>query len=176
MNKGKNIVQAFQFIQNFYREVAQLATKLDDLMEQKGWRSARGNTATSLVSKDLLKPDKWLPDGIFRLYVNKKIADVRKGVVICFVTEELKEPILIISTMKYNKNKKATDWDIWNLWFDNDKRVLNKDYIEYNPEDKDQYIYKGVIKKASMYAISLVKITNEEEIKSKVFKKLMEQK
>lgn len=174
--KGENIVKAFKFIQRFYKEVSQLLRKLDDLMEENGWTSAKGNTTTSEVSKDLQKPEKWLPDGSFRLFENEKFPHIRKGIVINYVFEDrIKEPILILGRVKYKTLEKAQDWDIWNLWFDDRKeRVLYKDYLESKPENKMWYLEKGVIDEASLYAMNLLDLANEEDIKDKIFQKLSE--
>ena len=48
--KGENITKAFVFIQNFYKEVAQLIVKLDDLMEKKDGQ-VRGETLRLLKSQ-----------------------------------------------------------------------------------------------------------------------------
>ena len=176
MNKGRNITKAFEFVRRFYGEVAQLASKLDDLMEHENWRSARGNTVTSLVSKDLLKPELWLPDSIFRLYENRKVTALIKGIVIYFISEDLTEPILIMGTIKYRKRKEAQDWDIWNLWIANERRSLNKDYAERDSVANEPYVHEGVIDRACLYAINLMNIKSEEDIKTKIFNKLMQQK
>jgi len=170
--KGENIIKAFRFIQKFYSEIAQLFLKLDDLMEREGWDSARGNTTTSDVSKDIQKPAKWLPDGSFRLYENKSFANVRKGIIACYIHEKLKEPILILGAITYHKMDEAQDWDIWNLWFYGPGEK-NVGLLFSEDEPKRNFIREGIIKKANLFAINLVDITNEEDIKNKVFKKLL---
>jgi len=172
--KGENITKAFVFIQNFYKEVAQLIVKLDDLMEKEGWTSARGSTTTSEVSVGLKSPEKWLPDASFRLYENAKGDRVRKGIVPCYIYEgRIEEPLLIMGRITYEKVDKAQDWDIYNLWFDDTKeRVPYKEYKESRPENRDLFIEKDVIDEAVLYAINLVDVGNEEDIKNKVYKKL----
>jgi len=171
--KGENITKALKFMRTFYVEIAQLLMKLDDLMEREGWMSARGNRTTSLLSKDLKNPEKWLPDACFRLYENKQLPSVRKGIVIDYATEGNKEPVLIIGSITYRNIKDELDWDLWNLWFEDEKhKVLNKDYFETDPETNN--IRKGAIKNASLYTINLVEIANEEDIKNKIYIKLMQ--
>lgn len=170
--KGKNITEAFQFMHTFYSEVAQLFIKLDDLMEKEGWISARGNTTTTDVSKDLLKPKKWLPEESFRLYENKDIPNMRKGIIVSYVHENIEEPLLIIGAITYNNVGEAEDLDILKIWFwDKKQKILNKAYFEFEYENEE---LPNKIKKNVLCAMDLVDITSEEDIKNKVLKKMME--
>ena len=172
-NKGENIVTAIRYIQNFYSEVAQLFTRLDDLMQQKEWTSARGNTTSRECSTDLLKPKMWLPKGNFRLYENERRPNLRKGITICYNHEEINEPLLICGTITYNDIKEAEDWDMWDLWFeDKQQKILNTNYFDFDL-DKERLNQK-LGKKNCIYAMNLVQISTEEDIKEKIFKKLME--
>jgi hypothetical protein len=171
--KGENITKAFKFMQTFYVEIADLLIKLDDLMEREYWVSARGDRTTSLLSKNLKNPRKWLPDACFRIYGNKKFPNVRKGIVIDYATEGNKEPVLILGSITYENTRDELDWDLWNLWFESEKhRILYKDYFEAEPESEN--VRKGVIKNCHLYTINLVDVSDEEDIKNKIFNKLME--
>jgi hypothetical protein len=174
--KGENILKTYRYVQGFFKEVAQLFQKIDDLMEKDGWDSAIGNLTTLDLSKDLLKPEKWLPEASFRLYKNDRAPQIRKGIVVSYIHQEkIKEPILIMGKIEYKKLEKASPWDIWSLWFDERlQRVLYKDYLESEPENKDMYIEKDVIASAALHAINLVDVTNEENILNKVFQRLSE--
>ncbi|OGC78432.1 MAG: hypothetical protein A2Z27_00320 [candidate division Zixibacteria bacterium RBG_16_50_21] len=176
--KGENILKAYRFVQGFFKEVAQLFRKLDDLMAKDGWDSAVGNLTTLDLSKDLLKPERWLPEASFRLYENEMFPQIRRGIVVSYIhREKIKEPVLIMGKIEYKKLEKASPWDIWSLWFDERlKRVLNKDYFESEPENKDMYIEKDVIANVALHAINLVDVASEEDIKNKVFHKLGELK
>src|SRR4030042_3938172 len=145
-------------------------------MEENGWDSAYGNLTTLELSKDLLKPERWLPEASFRLYQNDKSPQIKKGIVVAYIyKEKIVEPVLIMGKIEYKKLEKASPWDLWSVWFDERiERTLYKDYYESEPENKDMYIEKDVISKATLYSMSLVDIANEEDIKNKIFNKLSE--
>ena len=171
-DKGKNITKAIQYVQSFYEEVAQLFIKLDDLMGYEGWTSARGNTTTSFVSKDLLRPKNWLPEGSFRLYENKNFPNVRKGVTVCYIHKKIDEPLLLIGFITYDDIINAGEWDLWYLWFwDETKKELGEDIFEFTYENEE---FQNKIRKNGIYALNLVDIKNEDDIKEKVFGKLLE--
>lgn len=170
--KGGNITKAFKFIQNFYSEIAQLFTKLDDLMEREGWKSARGNTTTSVVSKDLQRPKQWLPDGSFRLYENDNFPNERRGVTVGYVHDEIKEPIIIIGKVTYKDLNEAEDWDLWKLWFDNKQpMILNKDITSFDSENEK--LSERIGPNTCIHAINLVDLAKEEDIKGKILNKLL---
>lgn len=172
--KGENITKAFIFIQKFYSEVAQLFTKVDDLMEKERWDSAKGNTTTSEVSKDLLKPTQWLPSRSFRLYKNEKFPNVRIGLIVCYGHENIEEPLLIIGKIDYKDIQDAEYWDMWNLWFnDKQQKTLNEDNFSFDPDDED--LSKKLGGKCWIHAMNLVEINSEEDIKNKIFDKIINQ-
>lgn len=171
-DKGINITNAIQYVQSFYEEVAQLFIKLDDLMGHEGWMSARGNTTTSFVSKDLLRPKNWLPEGSFRFFENKDFPNMRKGVMVCYVHKKIDEPLLLIGSITYDDINNAGDWDLWYLWFwDMTKKRLGINIYEFTYDNEE---FQNKIRKNGICAMNLVDIRNEDDIKEKVFNKLLE--
>jgi len=172
--KGKSILEVIKYIQQFFSEIAQVMQKVDDLMEKEGWKQLYGNTVTTGVSKDLLKPEEWLPFMNFRVYGKDNNSNAIKGITFYYDPEELEQPIIITGMVEYKDKKTLPNWKdywvLWNLWAEDKneaKKVDGTHYNEFNTEEMKS------LRKAKLFAYNLVDIKNEADIKNKLTDELI---
>jgi len=173
---GRNIALAFRYIQQIFKETSQLMKKLDSLMG-KDWIPTYGNRTTKEVTSQLAYPESWLVQGSFRLYSSRKEPSIRKGITIAYWSDEIEEPILIAGKLNYildettGRPKAEDHWDLWYAWFEKDfeKKIIDgsvqKVKIEATP-------LRDYIREAKAFAIPLVSIQSETDIKTKLYDKL----
>ena len=175
---GKQMTLAFQYIQQIFRETAQLMTTLDDLMGGD-WIPTYGNRTTRDVTSHLAHPDDWLVRAVFRVYDSKDSPGLRKGISIAYWGNGLEQPILIGGRLDYFVPEGADEPDVRGYW------DLSKAWFEEGPEDKriDGSIYqvdpsegslKDHIRDAHVFAIPLASVESEDDIRTKVYRRLKE--
>ena len=176
-DSGQKIKSVFDYVQQIFRESAQLIRTLDKLME-KDWVSAYGGRITKEVTSDLNFPDYWLVEAIFRIYKSKKQNNIRKGITIVYWGESIDQPILIGGTLDYYLDKKtglpnkSDHWDIYYSWFEDGLKEKISDGtpydINYESDGPRNYLKKG-----RFFALPLIEIRSEENVKSKIYEMLM---
>jgi hypothetical protein len=175
IDQGKNMRLAFEYVQQIFRETSQLMKKLDSLMG-KDWVPTYGNRTTRDVTSHIDEPDGWLVEAVFRIYNSRKEPRVKKGITIAFWGDDIEEPILVAGKLKYVVDKtskkiaKDNHWDLWGGWFYNDSGVPIADGVvrELNDKSKVEHVLD-----AKGFAIPLVSITSEKDIKTKIYDKLI---
>jgi len=181
-NLGRNMGLAFRYVQQIFKETAQLMIKLDNLMG-KNWKPTYGNRTTKEVTSHIEKPEGWLVEASFRIYDSKSKPNIKRGITVAYWSEDIEEPILIAGKMDYLLNKKTGEpknqdhWDLWNAWFAKDYEMKKIDGTVYETklESDDELIeeIKDHIKEAKVFAIPLAHIRSEDDIEKKVYEKLM---
>jgi hypothetical protein len=174
-NLGRNMGLAFRYIQQIFKETAQLMRKLDSLMG-KDWIPTYGNRTTRDVTSRIDDPDYWLVEASFRIYDSKNEPSIKKGITIVYWGENIDQPILIVGKMSYildsttGRPKSTQHWDLWDAWFERDHEGKKTDGTVYEVkyEQEDDYI-----EEARVFAIPLVSIQSEDDIKTKIYDKLI---
>ncbi len=175
---GTSIKLAFEYVRQVFKETAQLMTKLDDLMGAD-WTPCYGNTITKDVSRDLQRPGDWLARGCFRLYERKGDPGVRKGIAVRYVGGGIERPILIGGRLDYVLAKgsaapEASDhWDLRHAWFEagpEDKRIDGTVYCA----EPEEALLGDHVDAAQVFAIPLVSIASEDDIRTEVYDRLMD--
>jgi hypothetical protein len=166
---------AFTYIQQIFRETAQLMRTLDTLMG-KDWQFTFGNRTTRDVTSHIDDPEWWLPEASFRIYDSIKEPSIKKGITIQYWHKDLDQPILIGGKLVYHldskskKPKNQQHWDLWGAWFERgieDPRIDGSVYkVEYEQEG-------DYIEASEVFALPLTSITSENAIKTKVYDKLI---
>lgn len=96
---------------------------LQDFDKHAAWPSVSvfQNTAT----KDLTyatSAQYWMPEGVFRYLSCKDHPRLVEAITVCFLDDELEEPILLIGRLEYAEDPLQTramcdGWDLWFLYF-----------------------------------------------------------
>ena len=168
-NKEQNLINAFQYIKTFYREVAQMLEDIEELMDKEGWTSMGDSTVTADLSKSLANPDLWLSYYLYKNFKNDEERNYKKGILIFFDIENNKFPISIVYGNVKITNQKYERWDMWHLWADNRDKLksLNGEIIPVKTESNGNKIDGKLI------AIPLTMISTKECLKEKVVDKLL---
>ncbi|TET40104.1 MAG: hypothetical protein E3J66_07345 [Dehalococcoidia bacterium] len=172
---GENIGLAFRYIQQIFKETAQLMRKLDGLMG-KDWRPTYGNRTTRDVTSHIDDPDYWLVEASFRIYDSTNEPNTKKGITVVYWGENIDQPILIVGKMDYildsttQRPKRQHHWDLWDAWFERDYEERKTDGTVYQVkyEREDDYV-----EEARVFAIPLISIQSEDDIKTRVYDKLI---
>ncbi len=173
---GKNMGLAFRYVQQIFKETAQLMRQLDSLMG-KDWMPTYGNRTTKEVTSHLGWPENWLVEASFRIYDYKIEPSIRKGITVAYWGKEIEEPILIAGKMNYildektGKPKTDDHWDLWRTWSEEDygNKKIDGSIHHVTPEESP---LKEYIKTAEVFALPLVAIQSEDDIKTKIYEPL----
>jgi hypothetical protein len=175
---GKNIGLAFKYIQQIFKETSQLMKKMDSLMG-KDWIPTYGNRTTKEVTSHLSNPENWLVEASFRIYDSKMESNIKRGITVAYWSKEIEEPILIGGKMDYildektKKPKNHDHWDLWSIWFEEEyeKKITDGSICYIRPGESQ---LKSYIKEAKVFAVPLVSIQSEDDIKTRVYDLLIE--
>jgi len=174
---GRGITLAFEYIQRVYHETAQLMGRLDDLVAAE-WPPARGNLITSELSRNLNRPDDWLATKCFRIYSSKTETGVRRGITVVYCGEGIDQPILIGGQLDYILGNNTDGLAASGY------AVFSTAWLKQGPEDKlvDGSVHrvdttegplKDRIRHARLFAIPLVSIQSQDDIRTEVYGRLM---
>lgn len=172
---GMNMDLVFRYVQQIFRETAQLMKKLDSLIG-KDWTPTYGNRTTTGVTSHIDDPDYWLVHASFRIYNSKNALNIKKGISIVYWNEGCDQPILIAGKLDYildstNTGPKGHDyWDLYYAWFSEDYKDRKTDGTIYQTKYESENDY---IKQAIVFAIPLVSIQSEDDIRTKIYDKLI---
>ncbi len=174
---GKRIGLAFRYIQQIFKETSQLMQKLDTLMG-KDWSSAYGSRTTKEVTSQLGSPEGWLVEASFRIYNSKKESNIRKGITVAYWSKEIEEPILVAGKLDYilddqtGRPKAEDHWDLWFAWFEENYEKKRTDGSVHEGKPEDSHL-RDYIREVKVFAIPLVSIQSEADIKTKIYDKLI---
>lgn len=164
---GKEITNAFHYIQQLSNECKMLILKIDNYMAPD-WINIKenNNTITTGVSKSLQVADRWIFQALFRSYENSKyeMCSRNKCIAITFWEDGLVEPIITAGEIVYSDVSKRAYWDLWHIWFTWSKQNFDSDG-KYNSFQPEEHKY---IKEATIFSMPLVEITGEEDLIEKI--------
>ena len=168
-NEENNLINAFQYIKTFYREVAQMLKDIQELMDKEGWSSVGGSAVTEGLSKSLDNPEIWMPYYLYNNFINDEERNYEKGILVFFDIENNKFPISIVYGNVNIFDPKHDRWDLWRLWYDNKDKLKNLtgEIISVKTE------YNGKNIGGKLIAIPLTMISTKECLKEKVVDKLL---
>lgn len=172
---GRNMNLAFRYVQQIFKETAQLMKKLDSLMG-KDWIPTYGNRTTRDVTSHINDPDYWLVEASFRIYDRKNAPNIKKGITVAYWGEDYDQPILIAGKLDYildpttGNLKGQYHWDLWDAWHSEDYRDRKTDGTIYETKYESENDY---IKQAKVFVIPLVSFQSEDDIKNKIYDKLI---
>jgi len=163
-----DLKNAFDYIKEFYKEIAQMLTDLNDLMAKQDW-VPMGSSITDELSYSLDRPEKWFVRHVFENYVNEKINDHIKGILIFFAREDF-PPGVVFGSTKVSPKYEYKKWALWNIWADNKEKLreLNGKQMTLETECSDGTISGEVI------SIPLEEIKSHADLEAKVYQKLLE--
>ena len=168
-DKENNLIDAFQYIKTFYREVAQMLEDIQELMDKEGWSYMGDSTVTADLSKSLDNPDLWLSYYLYRNFINDEEGNYNKGILVFFDIENNDFPISIVYGNVNISDQEYGKWDMWYLWDDNKDKLesLTGEIIPVKTEHKGKKIDGKLI------AIPLTMINTKECLEEKVVDKLL---
>ena len=175
---GRDIRLAFTYVRAVFRETAQLIDILDEMMGP-GWKPPRSAAITEGLSRDLKRPDDWVVSDVFRIYHRRDEPDARVGITITYLHPRIDQPILIGGRIDYPPDQIAGPddtshrWDLRNAWFEAGSEDKKTDGTPYRVRFDDATPEDGAAE-AEIFAIPLVGIQFEDDIRNKVYDRLMD--
>jgi len=179
---GPNILELFKQTRKICEQVALLLSSQEAQMEIKDWKIDRRNTAISDMSWSIKYPSWWIPFVVFRFYQNENYPT--KLVFVSVLLDDhaydeysLEEPLVTTGFFDYGEEKVDGSWEY------SYARIFGylskKHNLEHNGEpfsfDRSMLSssHKGNYKSGKVFALPLVSIKNDKEIKSKITNKLL---
>lgn len=165
--QNKSALDAINYMEKLYREIAQLITTFNKMTGEE-WKHAKNSSAVTYNnSQSIDNPERWLSKVIAKYFRSNKKEREYMGIAIILKKEETSVPIILAGKLNYNEeNQGETDFEL--LWFEegpDNKSIDGKVYELKN----DKYNYSG-----KLFACPLFEIKNKEDIKTKIFDKIME--
>lgn len=174
---GQNIMAAFRYIREVFIETVQLITILDDLMGAD-WQPPSSDAITEGLSRDLKRPTDWLVKAIFRFYHRIDEPGARKGITVVYLDRHTDQPILIGGRIDHPADQIAGPddprhrWDLRKAWFEKGPEGKKADGTLYRVRlDEPDSEVTGA--EAQVFAVPLVSIQSEDDIRTKVYDELM---
>lgn len=174
---AQNIVQCFDQMRGFCRNVAILLSTCDTVLGDNGWQPQGGSRYVTDRSDSSSYPHKWIPAGFGRLYLN----DVRPNVLafVCVLVgryddpSRIKQALLSAGYFEYEEDSVVGNrWDYWfarwHSWMpdrtDNGEWCLQQ--TEKLKKDHD-------IERVRTFALPLDEVTSGGALKEKVVDRLL---
>jgi hypothetical protein len=175
---GAEVLDAFKYVQEIYRETKELITILDEMVGRQ-WDPPSSAAITAEFSRDLRKPHDWLVTDVYRIYHRMDRPGQRIGITIKYVDDSpIVEPILIGGRIDYASREATAAVQVPDRW------VLRKAWFERSPENKevDGTVYRVSFDEAppwdcqaeaTVFAVPLVSIQSKGDIRTKIYDRLM---
>jgi len=183
-NDGENIRSMISQMKEFYQQISLLLKTVDTQLKKEKWVNPN-NTAIADSSKHIDYPSYWLPAEIFRFYLNMEENPKRLGFVSALVDDdkhgnyEIKEPLVTGGCFDYETEKKQTDDEDY-YRYSKFYGYLSKKYdLKTNGEifsfkkDMVDPEFQGEFENGQIFAIPLVTLLDEKDVKSKMTDPLM---
>ncbi len=180
-NNGKNILDLFQQTRKIFEQVALLLRTQEVQMEKKNWKTDRG-TAISDMSYHIKYPSWWIPIVAFRFYLNKTNPNKLAFVSVLLDNHwgdeyTIQEPLITAGFLDFGKEKADgnLDYSYARIY----GYLSNKHNLEPNSESFSFDMsmlppsFKGDFKSGKVFALPLVSIENDKDIRSKITDKLL---
>jgi hypothetical protein len=156
-NQGQAIIELFKSIRQLFKDISLIIRQFDNSFIEKGFNIKWNSSAiTKDNSTSLDYPERWLLEGIYRLY--EKDSNIIYGFNISF-RHGNSEPLFIAGKIEYEPDATVYAWELWDQWHDNKaNKLCNINYHLESPK-------KG-IKSCGFFAESLVSITGNDRIEA----------
>ena len=152
--KGPIIMELFNSMRQLFRDISLIINKFDECFTDKGYKVRGGSGITKDNSQSLYDPERWLLEGIYRLYYKED--NVIYGFNISFRRGNT-EPLMIAGKITYNSKGMVSEWDLWDIWYDSENTM--------SPGDNDlKEIHNERIITCKIFAIPLVQLTGNDKI------------
>jgi hypothetical protein len=113
---GKKIYECIKAVCRMHSSASKL---LKDFDKYAAWPSISvfKNTATKVT--DATSASYWMPEGVFRYLSCKDNPRLVDAITVCFLDDDLEEPVLLLGRLKYAKDPLQTRsvCDVWDLWY-----------------------------------------------------------
>jgi len=180
-NDGQNILELFQQTRKICEQVALLLSSQEAQMEKKDWKTDR-STAVSDMSYSIKYPAWWIPIVAFRFYQNENYPNKLAFVSVLLDNHwddeySITEPLITAGFFDYGEDK--VDGDLQYSFARIYGYLSKKHNLEHNGEpfsfDRTMLSsgHKGNFKSGKVFALPLVSIENDKDIKSKITNKLL---
>ena len=154
---GRKIYECIKAVCRMHASASKL---LKDFDKCAAWPSISvfQNTAT----KDLTyatSASYWMPEGVFRFLSCKENPRLVEAITICFLDDELEEPVLLVGRLEYAKDPLQTrgmcdGWDLWYMYFPLRVGWAHGDANEcIVPEDRALRIQRATLISVPLYSI-----------------------
>ena len=180
-NDGANIVELFQQTRKICEQIGLLLITQEAQMNEKNWKTDR-STAVSDMSYSINNPSMWIPIVAFRFYQNEKCPNMLAFVSILLDNHwydeySITEPLITAGFFDYGEEKVNGDWE---YRFARIYGYLSKEYnvtpdsepFSFNRSMLDSR-YNWRFQNGKVFALPLVSIENDKDIKSKITNKLL---
>jgi len=173
MDTSEAMKNSFANVLLVYRELANLYTDADDLMEKNGWRSMRGPVEFE-QSRQLVYSNYWLAQYTVKSYISENDASHCKVIGCFFVNDQYKpiDPILVLASMHGELDESAGEFQPFGKlkaawWGGKPKSEVGE---VYKIEASDQ------IQTGEMKSVLLADVTDYEKLETLVIDQLLQLK
>lgn len=176
---SKNIVDAFEQLRSFCRELSLLLTTADSLMNKAGWEPKASSTITAENSAGISYPDRWLPSCFFRYYKHTEMSHVLAFISVIVADSDRKvavpQAIITGGWVDYGEgNPIPSGWSFWfarwHLWMpdgNTEGRLCSSD-----PREEWNHTPPEGIQTASTFGYLLEEITGPADLEEKIVQRL----
>jgi hypothetical protein len=154
---GQRIVLALQAIRQLHADTSRLLVDFGKTVGA-GWISVFGNYATRDLTYNV-NADFWMAEGVYRYWARKENLGTVKALTVCFFGRGIKEPLLLVSQLKYRMDGASEiksvckEWDLWQLFFDWSDQTIADDMLSFAGADKGRIESANLVAKP-LYAIA----------------------
>ena len=188
-DEGKQILESTRNFRKYLGDIGQLLSTAEEMLNKRGYITANDKTAVAPEAVSIEKPQKWLPQVVFRFLKHKENKHIL--VVISVNIDDLNEPESfaqpIVSAIWFdygegNEVKKGSEQKATkNTWIYKFSRIilrlknpsLEGKMIDIFPELIKYFEDYGILSSQAL-AVPLVDIRSEHDIKEKIIKPLIE--
>ncbi len=155
---GKQINVALRAVEQMHSDCSRLLLEFDRKME--GWTPVFGSYATRDLTYNV-RAQRWMAEGIYRLYSNKSEPGLVRGLTISFIEADTDQPLLLVAEIRYAERASdiktvCREWDLWGLFFDwGGQRVYDK-VLSFPAPDPTKRIESAQLIAEPLYSIKSV--------------------
>lgn len=166
-NRTENIEKALQYVSNFFNELSRMLRDIVELMSDEGWTVCNGRITDGL-SYNLDNPGNWMYNYIYLDFVNPKISDHVKQILVFLNASYYSFPVSIVcGKLRGNPSSLGGKGDIYWIVLEHKERLhdLCGDVISLELNSKKL--------KGDLFAVSLADIGSPKDLKDKIVRKLI---
>jgi hypothetical protein len=165
---GKQINMALRAVEQMHSDCSRLLLDFDRKME--GWTPIYGSYATRDLTYNV-RAQRWMAEGVYRLYSNKSFPSVVRGLTISFIEDDTDQPLLLVAEIKYRGDALeikavSNEWDLWGTFFDWGGKRTYDEVLSFAAPDPNKRIDSAKLIAKPLYSINSV--DEVEELMKKV--------